>query len=75
MKPSAISFSFFLVKFFFFSLKAQSRLCRLWSSDDVFTAAVFCVVLVESPCSLFLSVPCRQTGFHDWLVLLAVFLI
>lgn len=57
MKPSALSFS---CEVFFF-LNAQSRLCRLWSSDDAFTAAMFCAVLAESPCSLFPSLPCRQT--------------
>lgn len=50
------------------------RLCRLRSSDDVFTAAMFCLLLLESPCSLFLSLPCRQTGFHDRLMLPVVFL-
>lgn len=33
------------------------------------------VPLLENPCPLFLPGPCRQTGFHDQLVLLVVFLI
>lgn len=68
MEPSAILVKYFIVN-------AQWRLCGLWSSDDVFTAAVFCAVRLESPRSLFLSVPCRQTGFHGRLALPLVLLI